>query len=202
MLLRHIVTLVAVLGIATSVEGDEVASNARCGPNVVYIYANLLGRQTSERDIDSLFAVNNERGFSLQELEEALTSLGLQVRVIHCSMAVLKDLPVPFIAHLQRDLSEMMGHYVVVVGVDDEWIRTIDGTTGAKGRYARARFNKLWTGYVLSSPPRESRFALFLAIFWSCVATVGLYRFLRRNAGANRIAKSDVINEANRPSNS
>jgi predicted double-glycine peptidase len=130
-----------------------------CGINSLYSLLKYYGRPVSFQEVERQVSLRRQ-GASLLELRDAVGRLGLPSVARRCSPEDLHRCRIPFIAHFRADLgpqsvpdSEAIivptGHFVLVVDVNENKVRFIDGTTGELTTFRRERFPVFWSGNIL-----------------------------------------------------
>ena len=130
-------------------------------------------------------AGTDREGTNLAGMVKAGEALGFSTKAMKGDAASLdEDLPLPFIAHVQRtEDGKTILHYVVIAKIGKKRILVVDPAEG-KRRWTRDGFLSQWTGYVVFLSPRsdfkagketKGLFERFLPIFkphWKTLAQV------------------------------
>jgi Peptidase C39 family len=160
-----------------------------CGPNSLYMLLALHDVPVDYQIIEKYIPPHRE-GMSLAELREASNTLGLRTEVRRCSTDELcHRFQSPVIAYVRafNGGSQLNGtHYVVVIGITDDSITLLDGTTGKMGTFPRLWFNDFWLGYVLL--PVSDQFTSFRILL-----TVSLCGWLLLAFWALKVATKPVV---------
>jgi hypothetical protein len=123
------------------------ASALRCGPNCLYMIMRLHGSAAEYVEVVNAIRPStapDAQGASLADLVKAANDSAFPCQVKRYGTArELAGCGLPLIAHFAA------GHYVVVLAVDDEYVRYMDGSSGATGRLRLGKFQSLWSGYVV-----------------------------------------------------
>lgn len=145
-------SLAVPVGDGDATPGREVWRVAnRCAVNATYLMLRLKGRPADYRTIDAAAPVS-KRGTSLAELRQLVTRFGLQARIVKSSPALLSQVSLPAIAHVEEQRGTT-GHYIIVTALHPNGIETIDGTSAALLFTPMSEFRKAWTGYLLVEEP-------------------------------------------------
>jgi len=87
-------------------------------------------------------------------MKDGCRQLGLDVEAITATQADFERIRCPAIAHYRPpgELADPMGHYVVVLALDDHWVHFLDANyAGGKLRIPRGDFFRQWSGRLLVS---------------------------------------------------
>jgi hypothetical protein len=154
---------------------------AVCGHNCLFMLLRLRGADVS---YDKVLGQVPEHplGASLWELKQGAYRLGVRTRVIRCSLDQLATASsqAPVIVHFLRYHKKVSptGHYFLVLGVGQERIDCVDGTSGERIQCKIPYFERHWDGYALvpCEPPSSS---LWVALAISLLCVVGLMHYGR-----------------------
>ncbi len=111
-----------------------------CGAAALAMVCRHFGRAVSLTRIRQLVHTSLD-GTSLRGLCRAATELGLAARSVKASVRNLADMPLPAIVHWEGN------HWVVLYDVTEKHCRVADPALGLR-RFARADFERRWTGYA------------------------------------------------------
>jgi len=112
-------------------------------------------------------------GASLQQLKELCDSLGLRVSVYSASPEQCKHVSLPAIVYFDNYRGSG-GHFQLLVGLDDDEVRLIDGTTATLDFMTVDDFRRRWSGYLLAtSGPFQWRTFFSLLAGLSLAAAIG-----------------------------
>jgi Peptidase C39 family len=133
-----------------------------CGQTSCYVLLKLCGAPHSLDAVRAAVPVTAGKGTNLAEMARGCKQLGLDVDIVRSAPSELDRAPLPVIAHLSYPVatqhnefaaSELIGHFVVVVGMDDQTIAMIDASSpvGASPlvHINRGSFCRQWTGELL-----------------------------------------------------
>jgi hypothetical protein len=162
-------------------------SNALCGANSAYVFLKLHGISALYPDVVSGIPAD-ERGSALDDMRRYL-SRHFDVAVVQATPHDLLELgeqELPVIAHLILETTAVVnsqdrGHFVVIIGADDEEVRYVDGTTAAIRTEKSDRFFRQWTGYLIVKG--ESWFDKFAS--WMRMALLPVALFAGIQIGGN-----------------
>jgi hypothetical protein len=133
-----------------------------CGQTSCYVFLKLCGAPHSLDAVRAAVPVTAGKGTNLAEMARGCKQLGLDVDIVQSAPSKFDRAPLPVIAHLSYPVptqhnefaaSELIGHFVVVVGMDDQTVAMIDASSpvGASPlvRMNRGAFHRQWTGELL-----------------------------------------------------
>lgn len=130
----------------------RTAASFVCGPNSLYMFLKMCGREVSYERVAALCGAG-KRATAILELRDAASRLGLGTRIRRINDATLAHCRFPIIAHARHQIGErrvgQIGHYVLVVSVDETSVSLIDGTCAALIRYPRDHFMEFTSGVIL-----------------------------------------------------
>jgi hypothetical protein len=123
-----------------------------CGPLSLFLWLNLSGYHTTYKEVADMVPVS-EKGTSLSELADASSHWFSGLRIISAQPGQLDSAPLPAIAHVWLDDNrKSQGHYIVVLKVATDKIVYADSSIlGGVGEMPRVAFNRMWSGYLLTS---------------------------------------------------
>ncbi len=120
-----------------------------CAAACVAMVAAALGKRTSLAELRYRAGTDRE-GTTLEGIRRCASSIGLDARVLKgTASALTPELPVPFIAHVNR---EGAWHFVVVYRVGKRSVSVADPAEGRR-RERLAAFLEQWTGYAVFLAP-------------------------------------------------
>ena len=123
-----------------------------CGYNSLYLFLQLKGHYVDFETLKNSVTVG-ENGTSLYNLQNAAIAVGVNTNAVQCSYTALSSINLPAIAWINRnpkDTNEpVIGHFVVVVSVNDEGVEYLDGTSGQKSTMRKENFVRQWNGMIL-----------------------------------------------------
>jgi hypothetical protein len=147
---------------------------AACGPNAVYCFLKLCGRQPCPEILRTLRPVD-ERGMSLAEIRDALQAEGLEVELSFCAGSVLRSFRTPCIIY-SSDVGSTSGHYQVVCSISGDCAMVLDPTSGQMTNLELSA----WEGPVIARPnPRLSIRRLGYGVA-ALAAAITLFRVISR----------------------
>jgi predicted double-glycine peptidase len=156
-----------------------------CGVACGYMLARLLGREVTYDDAVAAIPVE-QGGSSLLALQKGLATLGVSATVLQAKPRDLEHLATPLIAHVlpRRETSNAVGHFLLVLQIDDRAVRYIEPNYAASiETVPRSQFVRCWTGYVIlpesriMAAQRRLEFAL-----WGVIAasvSIGSFPLIR-----------------------
>lgn len=107
---------IAVLVLACCVSDDADAGRLACGINSVTLALNYLGKSTDENTLRRLLPIERAP-FSLKELEDAATQMGMKTRSYHWESPKTAKFLCPSILHIRgNSLDGPPDHFVVCFG--------------------------------------------------------------------------------------
>lgn len=142
---------------------------AACGPNSVFLLLNCYGVKVNHRDV-LLRMPLGEKGASLQELCDEGFRCGLPLKAVEATPSSLDSLELPVIVHFGHG---SVGHYSVIVKIDEDYVHLIDGTYGSLQRQQRAHFEQDWSGFLIM-PDRSELIQLDIGICISGICLLAL----------------------------
>jgi predicted double-glycine peptidase len=116
-------------------------TDLQCGHFAVERASELCGVSVSREQLLRLLPVS-PKGHSLLQLSEALNELGIQTEGRRASPLSLRELPTPYIAHLD------LNHWTVVASVTPRSVVMFD-EGGERRMIDVSEFRKRWSGVVL-----------------------------------------------------
>jgi hypothetical protein len=141
-----------------------------CGQTSCYVFLKLWGVPVSLESIRSVIPVVPELGTNLADMAHGCRQLGLEVDVVRSAPSELERVPLPAIAHVARAIAapqnggaapKMVGHFVVVVGMDEHEMEVIDASasvgTSPLLHMNRGTFFRQWTGELLVRHQENTR---------------------------------------------
>jgi hypothetical protein len=147
-----------------------------CGLNSLYFLLTLSGKYVEFEDLHRQLSPP-EGGNSLEELMATARNHGLDLVALRTSRRGLREVRVPFIAHLHAPPGDG-GHFLVVLRMSDDAYDIIDGTQATVRKLNPEVFHQFWSGYVLATgTTRWESFAKSTA--WIVLSLAGLAVCLR-----------------------
>ncbi len=173
-----------------------------CGQTSCYVFLKLCGAPNSLDSVRSAIPIVPGKGTNLAEMARGCKQLGLDVDIVRSAPSELDHASLPVIAHLTYPIekergnaasSELVGHFVVVVGIDDHTIDLIDASSSVGAsplvRMTRGAFSREWTGELLVRHiDRSNKWSTVLGLLLggsTIVALVALWFVRRRNVGGS-----------------
>lgn len=138
-----------------------------CGPTCLTMIARYYGMKASVNRMRERCNIGVE-GTSMLGLTETAESLGFEAQGLKATASLLKELPVPFIAHWNGN------HYIIVYEVKENEVIVADPAVGYVDAVPLDTFTKHWTGYAVTLKPtdrvvplndQESLWSRYLAYF-------------------------------------
>ncbi|HEV3298385.1 MAG TPA: cysteine peptidase family C39 domain-containing protein [Planctomycetaceae bacterium] len=149
-----------------------------CGVACGYMLARLRGRHINYSDAVSAIAIENG-GTSLLALQEGLRRLGVATTSLKATPRDLDRIAMPVIAHMlpRRETSSAVGHFLLVLRVDDHSVRYVEPNYAASiETVPRNQFLRCWSGYLVAPTPHkavfETSFKFALCTLFAIVLTI------------------------------
>jgi hypothetical protein len=133
-----------------------------CGQTSAYVFLKMSGLPVTLPAVREAIPVVPGRGTNLAEIAEGCRRLGLEVDVVRSTPSDFDRAPLPVLAHMTFPIttarknvpvSEVVGHFVVVVGASDREIEVIDAssvdTPSPRLSINRGAFFRQWSGALL-----------------------------------------------------
>jgi len=146
------------LRIDNSLEIGHWREAQSCGVACGYMLARLRGQ-----DVDYAQAVRaisiESGGTSLLTLQKGLRALGVPTTILRATPMDLNCMPMPVIAHMlpRREASDSVGHFLLVLQVDDRAVRYIEPNYAASiETVPRNQFFRCWSGYLVAPSYRTT----------------------------------------------
>ena len=141
---------VALVG-ATLSFGQQVSDQNICGPLALAAMAQYLGRSDLVDKVFELLPASGEPR-TLQELEITAVRLGFHCRAIRWRPDVKLDLNTPAIIRLKPSEGRDVGHYILLLAVNDDRVLTLDPLKNVKW-VNRKVLSRAWNGVALYVSP-------------------------------------------------
>ena len=163
--------LVIFLSFNTTVGRDNQIwrSERACAANCAYLLLKMHGRECDYTDVEKRLVKENLS--NAYDIKLVLQEHGLETTIFRTDIDRLSRADFPLIAHVEQSsaLSEISGHFVLLVGIGDEMVEYYDGTTVERFRIRKSEFSKNWTGIaIVANAPKN------VGIVW-CVVSVGFF---------------------------
>ena len=133
---------------------DEADCGAACIAMVISHY-NVNRSVTYIREL----ACTDTRGTNLQGMINACKYLGFKAKALKGNeKSISAELPVPFIAHINKEINGILfQHFVVVKKITGKYVYIWDPDSNEKKyKLTLQNFYKIWTGYVLFISPENN----------------------------------------------
>jgi hypothetical protein len=136
-----------------AVDSSEVVwrSQRMCGVNCLYALLKAYGiRDVSYQDLtDEVMATQADT--SLTDIKRAAARRGLRCAIGKTDRSGLSAAAKPVVAHCEQvdPVGVQSGHFVLVVGTDDDGVHFLDGTTAQLGEFPWHEFQRRWSGYIV-----------------------------------------------------
>ena len=164
-----------------------------CGVTCAFMLARLLGHEVDYTDAVTAIPIE-VGGSSLRAIQTGLETMGVSAAVLKAKPAELDRMAMPVIAHLlpRRETSNSVGHFLLLLEVDDRFVRYIEPNYATSiETVPRTQFLRSWSGYLVAPNPTKTRFERSAEIaLWSVLATsisIGSFpiarAFLNRTCG-------------------
>ncbi len=164
-----------------------------CGVACGYMLARLLGVEVTYGDAAAAIPIE-EGGTSLLGLQKGLAALGVSATVLQAKPRDLDHLATPVIAHVlpRRETSNAVGHFLLVLQIDDRSVRYIEPNYAASiETVPRSQFVRCWSGYLILPESRKvSSHRSLEFVLWGVIAasvsigSLPLVRWVLRNPRA------------------
>lgn len=172
---------------------DSWRAPANCGPNCLYAYLKLNGKDILLDDLRRLVPLGPE-GTSFWQLQKAAEHFGVPSRIIHSAPAKLRKLTLPAIAHYSGPRE---GHFTLLLAVRDQSVVTADMTTCEIQEIPVHEFKRLWSGYLLVRQRRTTGVGIVLGTAGGVIVAMGVLIFIRyRRSTSTRLYSSAVDRSA------
>jgi hypothetical protein len=152
-----------------------------CGVACGYMLARLLERNIDYSDAVSAIPIEN-RGTSLAALQKGLRGLGVATTILKAKPRDLDCMAMPVIAHMlpRREATNGVGHFLLVLRVDDQSVRYVEPNYAASiETVPRNQFLRSWSGYLVAPTQRkavsESCFEFALCILFATTISLGVF---------------------------
>lgn len=133
--------------VPSSTDPPDWRQSRRCGVNSLFILHRLLKKESSYDDLQYQLG-DNQHGHSMLDLIRVSSESGVRLRAVRTVPRNLSLVPLPAIA-LTEGAAPEVGHYVVLIGVDANSVRLLDGTSGMITVESTQRFSRIWNGELL-----------------------------------------------------
>jgi Peptidase C39 family/Protein of unknown function (DUF1573) len=145
-----------------------------CGVACGYMLARLLGRDLDYEDAVEAIPIE-DGGTSLSGLKDGLKALGVSTAIWRATPKDLDRLTMPVIAHMlpRREASNSVGHFLLVLQIDDRSVRYIEPNYAASiETVPRNQFLRGWSGYLVAPESGKTIFECWLEFaLWGVFAT-------------------------------
>ncbi|MBQ3642862.1 peptidase domain-containing ABC transporter, partial [bacterium] len=132
---------------------DEADCGAAC-ISMILSYYNISKSVTRVREVAS----TDTMGTNLLGMINAFQAFGFTAKGLKGERdAISSELPVPFIAHINKEINgNRFHHYVVIKKITKKFIYIWDPDSNKKKyKLNKDDFNKIWTGYVIFVSPNK-----------------------------------------------
>jgi hypothetical protein len=137
-----------------------------CGVRAAWSFARCCGVRVDYSDIERQFTVG-KYGVSLADVARVLEQSGFSCSVRRMSPSDLTNRICPAVVHLRpEDDRNSMGHYAVVVEIDDRGLTVIEPTVGVRQRWPWRYFSDRWTGYCVMGSAASNWEQRFTGLLW------------------------------------
>jgi hypothetical protein len=146
-------------------------SGPLCGPNALYLLAQLEGHTVSLDELYGLVPVDQEAGCTLADLVQAAGAVGFPAEARRVSDRELSELPPPYLLHLAAaEEQPELGHFVVVFEYrpSDGKFGIIDPGTGEFSYTSSRGLLRSYSGYVLAPRRGLPRFLVVANVALIC----------------------------------
>ncbi|HEV8000126.1 MAG TPA: cysteine peptidase family C39 domain-containing protein [Planctomycetaceae bacterium] len=156
-----------------------------CGVACAYMLARLGGRDVDYTDAVAAIPIGGG-GSSLAAVQTGLGTMGVSAAVLKAKPAELDRMAMPVIAHLlpRRETSNSVGHFLLLLQVDDQFVRYIEPSYATSIEMVpRSQFLRSWSGYLVAPTPAKTRFErnaeLALWILLAISMSIGSFPIVR-----------------------
>ncbi len=189
---------------ARSVESAHWREAQSCGVACAYMLARLAGQPVEYKDAAAAIPIEHG-GSSLLAVQTGLRTMGVSATILKAKPAELDRMTMPVIAHLwpRRETGDSVGHYLLLLQVDDRSVRYIEPNYATSiETVPRNQVLRCWSGYLVAPTPRQTPFERRAEVaMWSIflvLVSIGSFPAVRviwvRVWGArNRVAVLSVI---------
>jgi predicted double-glycine peptidase len=145
-----------------------------CGVACGYMLARLLGRDLDYEDAVKAIPIE-DGGTSLSGLKEGLEAMGVSTTIWRAKPKDIDRMTMPVIAHMlpRREASNSVGHFLLVLQIDDRSVRYVEPNYAASiETVPRNQFLRGWSGYLVAPQPGKTVFERLLEFaLWGVFAT-------------------------------
>lgn len=169
-----------------SISGTEVwRVGPNCGVNATYAFLRLHGAAVSYEQVRANVPVTSI-GSNLKDIRDCAAQFGVAAAVVRATPTNLTQFQMPVIAHVENQAIDRFspderGHFIVIVGVNADTVRFIDGNTAMLSDMQAAEFMRQWSGYLLVRKP-GNKLPLVFAASGALLLILSLARLALRNA--------------------
>lgn len=183
----HLFIAFSLCAFVESSEHDDLVwrDPKHCGINSAYVLLRLKGIDvTYSYVIDELGPAGN--GTKITKLRDFLNEFNLGLDVVRMKPDGLRNLQLPVVVFMEPDPSQTdaVGHFNVLVSVDDSKVHFIDGTTGAVWDQDWAVFRKRWSGILLTAEKRSHVPYIAFFLFGAAFFVWRFFLYSRRKLGS------------------
>lgn len=166
-------------------------SEVMCGPNSLYMVLQLRGCDVAYEDLREEMALTPD-GVSIQQMEASANRHGLNLKPYRTNYEGLREIDFPAIVHVDPDASA--GHYLVLLGANDEQLTLFDALRGEYRWYDKGSFLEEWSGIVLARPRSKDWPLVALSLATLCIVVLVLLRpNIRRSTGPRSLSSCDNL---------
>lgn len=143
---------------------------ASCGRNTAYIFLKILGNENVTYQETCQHLSKNSVGVSMKDLRNYLNSEGLAINVVKSSPNAFDSLSLPAIVYMEPmvDTDQAIGHYNILLSVNENRITYLDGTSASISETNRESFFADWSGYAIVQTNESWKLTSNL-VFAACV---------------------------------
>lgn len=155
-----------------------------CGVACAYMLARLLGQDVDYTDAVAAIPIEGG-GSSLLAVQTGLRTMGVSAAILKAKPAELDRMAMPVIAHLvpRRETSNSVGHFLLLLQVDDRFVRYIEPNYATSiETVPRSQFLRSWSGYLVAPNPAKTRFERSAVALWIVLAisiSIGSFAIVR-----------------------
>jgi predicted double-glycine peptidase len=161
-----------------------------CGVACGYMLARLIGRRVEYDDAVSAIVIENG-GTSLLALQQGLRKLGVAAISLKVKPKELDQIAMPVIAHMlpHHETTNAVGHYLLVLKVDDHFVQYIEPNYAASiETVPRNQFLRCWSGYLVAPTKTTAEKCVEFGLWCALATTISIAGFPVSRRMLNRVS--------------